>query len=79
MNPRIIKVTALDNYQLELVFNNSEIKIFDTSLYLNKGIFTELKNYETFKKVRVFMGSIAWPGGQDFCPDTLYQESTKIN
>ncbi|NBR95607.1 MAG: DUF2442 domain-containing protein, partial [Proteobacteria bacterium] len=26
-----------------------------------------------------FMGSIAWPGGQDFCPDTLYQESTKIN
>ena len=79
MNPRVIKVKALQNYQLELVFNNNEIKIFDTSLYLNKGIFAELKNYEAFKKVRVFMGSVSWPSGQDFCPDTLYQESTKIN
>ena len=79
MNPRVIKVKALQNYQLELLFNNNEIRVFDISFYLNKGIFTELKNYEFFKKVRVFMGSIAWPGGQDFCPDTLYQESTKIN
>jgi hypothetical protein len=79
MNPRVIKVTALQNYQLELVFNNNEIKVFDASLYLDKGIFTELKNYEFFKKVRVFMGSVAWPSGQDFCPDTLYEQSTKIN
>ena len=79
MNPRVIKVKALENYQLELVFNNNEIRVFDASLYINKGIFTELKNYEFFKKVRVFMGSVSWPSGQDFCPDTLYQESTKIN
>jgi hypothetical protein len=25
------------------------------------------------------MGSITWPNGQDFCPDTLYEESIKIN
>ena len=74
MNPRVIKVKALQNYQLELVFNNNEIRVFDISFYLNKGIFTKLKNYEFFKKVRVFMGSIAWSSGQDFCPDTLYQE-----
>ncbi len=79
MNPRIIKVEPLEEYKLKLYFTNNEIKIFDTNPYLNKGIFKELKNFEIFKQVRVFMGSIAWPNGQDFCPDTLYEESIKIN
>jgi len=58
MNPRIIKVEPLEEYKLKLYFTNNEIKIFDTNPYLNKGIFRELKNFEIFKQVKVFMGSI---------------------
>ncbi len=79
MNPRVIKVEALEEYKLKLIFTNNEVKIFDTNPYLNKGVFKELKNFEIFKKVKVLMGSITWPNGQDFCPDTLYEESIKIN
>ena len=79
MNPRIIKVEPLEEYKLKLHFTNNEVKIFDTNPYLNKGIFKELKNSIIFNQVKVFMGSITWPNGQDFCPDTLYEESIKIS
>jgi hypothetical protein len=79
MNPRIIKVEPLEEYKLKLHFTNNEVKIFDTNPYLNKGIFKELKNSIIFNQVKVFMGSITWLNGQDFCPDTLYEESIKIN
>ena len=39
----------------------------------------KLKLHFTNNEVKVFMGSITWPNGQDFCPDTLYEESIKIN
>ena len=75
MNPRIKEVYPLEDYQLSLVFNNGEQKIFDVKPYLNKGIFSELKNPELFKSVRPFLGSIIWDNEIDLCPDTLYLES----
>jgi len=42
---------------------------------LGLGVFQELKDIEYFKKVKTIYGSIAWPHGQDVCPDTLYEES----
>ena len=79
MNPRVSKVKALENYSLELVFDNGEIKIFDVSPYLNLGIFKELQDKSFFKLVEPFMGSIRWPHDQDFCPDSLYEESYSKN
>jgi hypothetical protein len=46
--------------------------------YLNKGIFKELKASKAFEAVKVSYGSIEWKGGQDLCPDTLYEESSPI-
>jgi hypothetical protein len=75
MNPRVKKVQALENYLLELVFDNGEVRIFDVSPYLDRGIFKELRDKSFFKSVTLFMGSVKWPHDQDFGPDTLYQES----
>ena len=75
MNPRVKNVKPTNNYELILEFENGEIKKFDIKPYLNKGIFKRLKNKEEFKKVRPFLGSICWEGGQDLCPDTLYEDS----
>jgi hypothetical protein len=75
MNPRIKNVTPNSDFTLNLEFTNNEVKIFDVKPYLDIGIFKELKDYNKFKNVKVFLGSIQWSGGQDLCPDTLYLES----
>lgn len=72
MSPKVIKVEPLDNFQLRLTFSNGEIRRFDVTPYLDKGIFTELQNIEYFQQVHLSLGSIQWPHEQDFSPDTLY-------
>ena len=78
MNPRIKDVNPNSDYTLTLVFDNGERKVFGVKPYLEKGIFGELKDLKVFNTVRPFLGSIEWPHGQDFCPDTLYLESRPI-
>jgi hypothetical protein len=77
MNPRIKQVQPLPNYCLQLTFTNGEQGIYDCSPLLDFGIFQELKNNNYFQQVQVLNGTIAWPHGQDICPDTLYLMSKK--
>ncbi len=72
MNPRVISVEATNNHFLKLSFDNNETKLFDTSPFLDKGIFKELQDYNYFKQVSVAFGSVEWPHEQDFSYDTLY-------
>jgi hypothetical protein len=77
MNPRVKEVTPNSNYTIRLIFDNGEEGIFDVTPYLDKGIFKELRDIQAFNSVKPFMGTIQWPNGQDFCPDTLYMESKR--
>jgi len=43
-----------------------------------KRFFQELSDKSYFNAVRIVLGSIEWPNGQDFCPDTLYEASLPI-
>jgi len=72
MNPRVKDVNPNPDYTLPIVFDNGERKVLDVKPYLDKGVFKELKDLKFFNTVRPFLGSIEWPHGQDFCPDTLY-------
>jgi len=72
MNPRVITVEATNNHFLKLSFDNDEVKLFDSSPFLDKVIFKELQNYNYFKQVSVAFGSVEWPHEQDFSYDTLY-------
>lgn len=75
MNPRVKKVQPNKNFTLSITFSNGENRIFDVNPYLDQGVFKKLRDPKVFNKVRTFMGSVEWPGGQDFCPDTLYLAS----
>jgi len=75
MYPRVKDVKPTDDYRLVLTFINGETKIFDVTPYLDKGFFKQLKDKKYFNTVKLFMDSIQWQNGQDFCPDTLYLES----
>ncbi len=72
---KVIAVKPLENYILQLKFDSNEIRLFNVKPYLNKGIFSDLKNENYFKNVRTNFGSIAWENGQDFSPETLYLKS----
>ena len=72
MNPHVKYVRPLDNYELEVSFENGESRRFDVKPYLGRGIFVRLRDLALFRGVRVIAGSIEWPGGLDLSYDTLY-------
>ena len=65
MNPYVASVRALDNYHLDIVFENGEHRIFDVKPYLNRGVFVRLQNPAIFAATRVVVGSVEWSGGLD--------------
>lgn len=76
MNPRLKKVIPNDNYTLSLVFENGETGMYDCVPLLDFGVFKELRDLKYFKRVFITFGTVAWPNGQDICPDTLYLTAT---
>ena len=78
MNLRVTKVIPEENYCLLLEFTNGERREFDVKPYLDKGIFVKLQDKAYFQQVCLAMGTIEWPEGQDFCPDTLFELSKAI-
>jgi hypothetical protein len=75
MSPQVKSVEPLDNNQLKLCFENGDLRIFDVSPYLGKGVFQELKDSSYFKSARVVSGAVQWPHEQDLSNDTLYIRS----
>lgn len=53
MRAKAIDVKPLNNYELEIKFDNGEIKIFDVKPYFKFAIFNELKEKEQFEKVKI--------------------------
>lgn len=72
MNPHVKSVRALDDYELEVSFNNGETKRFDIKPYLDRGIFVRLRDHDAFRAVKVVAGSVEWVNGLDLSYDTLY-------
>ena len=69
------KVKVLNDYKLELVFENKEKRIFDVEPYLDTGLFKKLKDKKLFKMVKISYDTIEWPNGIDLDPEVLYEKS----
>jgi hypothetical protein len=54
----ITEVTPLENFLLRLKFKNGEKKVFDMKLYLETGIFKELKDEAIFKTAKVSFDTV---------------------
>lgn len=78
MYPAVKSVKPLADYELELLFDNGEKRIFDVKPYLELGVFRELKDLNRFQKVRVCFDTIEWENEVDFDPEILYQESNAL-
>ncbi|MFV2069212.1 MAG: DUF2442 domain-containing protein [Pirellulales bacterium] len=78
MNPRVKAVVPRADYRLEITFSNDEVGIFDCGHLLTFGVFREFEDIRYFRRARVAHGTVVWPHEQDICPDTLYEDSTKV-
>jgi hypothetical protein len=74
MNPHVKYIKALEDYELEAVFDNGESRRFDVKPYLDRGIFVRLRDQDAFRAVRVVADSVEWANGLDLSYDTLYVE-----
>ncbi|MCL1810215.1 MAG: DUF2442 domain-containing protein [Clostridiales bacterium] len=75
MYPKLTAVTPLDDYQLALIYNESERRLYDFKPNLKHRFYSPLLDVRLFNSVSVVDGEIEWVTGQDFCPHTLYDNS----
>lgn len=75
MMNKVIAVQPLDDYQLVVTFDNQETRLFDVSPFLEKGIFTRLKDKNLFNQVYIAWDTVCWPEELDISPDTVYLRS----
>jgi hypothetical protein len=79
MSPRIVSVTPLQGFHVELTFTDGVRAAVDLGKWIrgHGGVFTPLHDETFFRQVCVDpdAGTIVWPNGVDFCPDVLYAEA----
>lgn len=78
LRPTALKVSVKSNYLLDIEFDNGEIKEFDVKPYIKGEWYRKLEDINYFSSVYPDGFSIAWPDGQDICPDELYTLSTSL-
>lgn len=79
MEIRPIKVKALKNYLLYVLFNNGEEKIYDMKDDLKYPFYKKLKDINNFRNVKVSGINIEWATGEDIAPENLYDESILLS
>jgi len=75
----VVRVLPRENYQLEIEFNNGEVRLFDVRPYLDKGIFTQLRDPQLFARAYVAFDTVCWPNDLDIAPETLYVQSMPVS
>ena len=78
MNPQVTRLTPHGNHRLLLEFSNGEMRLFDLTPWLDKGVFRALRDSPKFAQAQVVDGSIEWPGEIDLSFDTLYLRSVPV-
>jgi hypothetical protein len=74
---KMVKVSCVepkDDYVLLVKLSNGKKGLFDVKPYLDKGIFTELKDKSLFDSVRTAFGGVVGTHQQDFSADTIEYE-----
>jgi hypothetical protein len=77
MNPRVIQVLSVNGAFINVLFANGEQGVFDAAPYLQYPAFAGLRNPGILQQATAERGTIAFPDGTDFCPDTVFLESTR--
>jgi len=75
MHPAVKEVSPHEDYTLTVIFDNGEAAVLDIKPMLDFGVFGQLKDYDTFKRVHVAFDTIEWECGVDLDPEFVYEKS----
>lgn len=75
---KIIEVRALPRFKIWVKFQDGQEGTADLSDLVGKGVFSKFKEPGFFASVSIDKEShtVAWPGGIDLAPESLYEEIT---
>ena len=76
--PRIKDVKVLKDNNLEIFYENGEVKYYDMKKNLGYHFYKKLNNPEYFKRVKAVETTIEWPDGEDVDPNELYENNIKM-
>ena len=68
----VVSVQCHDGHLLQLRFDDGVECLFDMTPWLDRPSYQPLRNPAFFNRARVEYGTVAWPGGLDIDPETLY-------
>ena len=84
----MIQVLPTKNLKVYVYFADGKIKLYDTSNFVGKGVFSAIAKIENFiEKCTVINGTLAWDIGGNFdeykCldinPETIYLEGVDVS
>ena len=75
---KVVSAKYLNDYKIELLFNNGIIKITNLENELDGEVFKPLKDLNTFKSFSIATNTIEWANGADFASEYLYMISDYV-
>jgi hypothetical protein len=70
---RIVKLSVLPKYKLQIEFEDGTAGIVDLADDLHGAMFEPLKDEAFFRKASLDeFGVVCWPNGADYAPDAMY-------
>ena len=75
----VVSVVPTKDYQLDLEFENGELRRFDMRSLLTMKPWNRITSLHLFERARVDYGTVVWPGEIDIAPETLYDDSIPLN
>lgn len=86
--PRVLQVIPTDDYKVYVYFDDWNIKLYDASEIIQKGMFQQLQDIEKFKKCcTVLNGTLSWDltgkydtsKSLDVDPIVIYENSPTVD
>lgn len=75
----VTAVQTQPDYHLKVCFSTGDIRIFDVKPYLDRGVFSRLRDVGLFNQAYVAYDTVCWPGNLDIAPETLFFRGVSMN
>ncbi len=76
--PHLLRMKPLPPSDLLLSYSDGSSRKFSCAPYLDRGVFTRLKDPAMFCQAYVAHGTVCWPGALDIAPETLFLKSEPV-
>ncbi len=74
---RVTDVDYIQDYLMELSFNNGEVYRVDLEMLTEKPAYAKLKSIALFKQFGLIRGTLEWTDNLDVAPEFLYDIALK--